>query len=79
MELLIEKGFLMPVVPSSRDMDDETFRKHLELRHIPEGDFSTLEGFHPGKHFSEGRPIFEVYHDHLHRMYDYDGHEHTED
>lgn len=69
----------MPIVPTSKGMDDETFRKHLELRHIPEEDFSTLMHFIPGKHFSDGRSTFETYHDYLHRTFDYDGHEHSED
>lgn len=69
----------MPIVPSSVSMGDETFRKHLELRHIPEGDFSTLGKFAPGKHFSESRSTFETYHDYLHRTFEYDGHEHSED
>lgn len=69
----------MVVVPAASEMDDETFRKHLEARHLPEGDFSDLGGFRPGKHFSENRSTNETYHDYLHRMYEYDGHEHTED
>lgn len=69
----------MPTVPASDDMDDETFRKHLELRHLPEGDYADLVRFSPGKHFSDGRSTHEVYHDYLHRTFDYDGHEHTEE
>ena len=66
----------MILVPAVEDMVPEHFRRHLELRHIPAGDFATLKGFHPGEHFNRDRPTYTTYHTHLHERYDYD-HEHA--
>jgi hypothetical protein len=64
-------------VPDASKMSHDTFRKHLELRHLPEGDFSSLQAFTPGSHFAGNRPTFETYHDYLHRTFDY-GHQHKQ-
>lgn len=61
-------------VPAPGAMDDETFRKHLQARHIPEGDFADLIEFYPSN-FRLNRPTYQTYHDHLHRTKDY-GHQH---
>jgi hypothetical protein len=53
-------------------MPAEDFRRHLELRHIPAGDFASLKGFHPGANFAHDRPTYAAYHTHLHERYDYD-------
>lgn len=66
----------MRTVISITDMDDEAFRKHLEKRHIPYGDFADLTGFHPGAAFSDNRRTLSVYHRHLHERYEY-RHEHA--
>lgn len=65
------------IVPNSLDMESEIFRKHLEARHIPHGDFSNLKHFRPGSGFDRDRDTFETYHEHLHRRYDYP-HEHQD-
>lgn len=62
-------------VPKSSSMDDDTFVKHLNARHIPCGDFSDLRSIRPGSGFSADRHVFETYHKHLHERYDYE-HEH---
>jgi hypothetical protein len=63
-------------VPATPEMTAETFRKHLEARHIPQGDFADLKAFNPeGTGFQRDRGTFETYHDHLHRTCDYE-HEH---
>jgi hypothetical protein len=56
-------------------MDHETFRLHLEKRHVPFGDFADLKGFHPGSTFAVNRRTMSVYHRHLHDRWDYP-HEH---
>jgi hypothetical protein len=57
-------------------MEVETFRKHLEARHIPQGDFADLSAFsREGTGFERDRHVFETYHDYLHRTNDYE-HEH---
>jgi hypothetical protein len=64
------------IVPAEVAMDAETFRKHLELRHIPAGDFGILGSFYPGRHFAHDRHVYATYHTHLHERYDYE-HEHA--
>lgn len=64
-------------VPDTRAMSDETFRLHLEARHVPVGDFSNLTSFRSGKQFSENRATFETYHDRCHDKYEYEDHEHA--
>lgn len=54
-------------VRKAAKMPDEDFRKHLELRHIPAGDYADLTAFHPGDAFRANRPTNETYHAHLHR------------
>jgi hypothetical protein len=66
------------IVPNSLEMNSATFRKHLEARHIPVGDFSDLKHFFQSDSmFSRDRDVLEAYHRHLHRRYDYN-HEHQE-
>lgn len=66
----------MVSVPGTPDMDAETFRRHLEARHIPEGDFADLKRFSAvGTGFERDRDTFETYHNYLHRTYDYE-HQH---
>lgn len=62
------------VVAESR-MDDESFRKHLELRHIPYGDFADMTAFRPGSTFSGNRRTLSTYHRYLHDRFEYP-HEH---
>lgn len=62
-------------VPASEDMDAETFRKHLEARHIPFGDFADMTALPPSA-IVPNRPTLETYHRYLHERYDYP-HEHV--
>lgn len=59
----------MIAVRKAHKMSDENFRTHLELRHIPAGDFADLTAFHPGSTFAANRPTHETYHAHLHRSH----------
>lgn len=63
-------------VPNVSIMDDETFRQHLELRHIPVGDFKDLKSFRSGQAFADNRSTYAAYHKHLHTLWEYD-HEHA--
>ena len=65
------RGDQVVTVPAEAGMDDETFRQHLELRHIPHGDFADMTAFHPGSTFSDNRRTLSVYHTHLHDRYEY--------
>ena len=60
----IERGEVVEV-PAAEEMDDDTFVKHLELRHRDECKIET--------HLSEhGRdiwlPMYRTFHDRLHRL-----------
>lgn len=71
------KPLILLVVPAS-EMTDANFRRHLEERHLPRGDFADLEGFGPSAAaFAADRPTFQTYHDRQHDVYgeEYD-HEH---
>jgi hypothetical protein len=65
-------------VPASAKMDNEIFRLHLEKRHVPDNDFDTLTGFHPGQTFVTNRATLETYHTYLHERKDY-SHVHSDD
>jgi hypothetical protein len=66
----------MVTVPASAGMDAETFRKHLELRHLPFGDFANMTRLVPSA-IEPNRSILETYHRYLHERFDYP-HEHVE-
>jgi hypothetical protein len=53
-------------VQPAGDMSDKQFRKHLEKRHIPAGDFADLKWFHKGTTFSSNRPTHQTYHEYCH-------------
>lgn len=64
----------MVKVPREDRMDDETFRKHMELRHSSKEELAGLKAFHP-ETFGQIRGLIGFYHARLHRDGRYD-HEH---
>lgn len=62
----------MDEVQPVSSMTNKQFRKHLEARHIPAGDYADLKGFHKGTTFSANRSTHETYHTHCHNKESYD-------
>jgi hypothetical protein len=54
-------------IPPAVEMSNKHFRKHLEGRHIPAGDYADLKSFHKGNAFNGNRPTHETYHAHCHK------------
>jgi hypothetical protein len=59
------------------EMDDETFHKHLEYRHLPENDWAGLTSLRGGQQFSNQRKVYSTWHEYCHKEWpgSYD-HEH---
>jgi hypothetical protein len=59
------------------DMDDETFHKHLEHRHLRENDWGGLQTLRGGAQFSGNRKVYSTWHEFCHKNWpgSYD-HEH---
>jgi len=51
----------LPTVRSADSMDDETFVKHINARHMPIG------GMSKARQAFEGESLLRAYHDRLHR------------
>lgn len=66
----------MPTVPAAETMDDETFLKHLNLRHA-ERDYAGLRELSGGLQHASQRGLRERYHRWCHEFNGYD-HEHQE-
>lgn len=62
-------------VPAAENMTDDNFRQHLNLRHLPEGDWADLTELQGGAAFPKNRKAYQAYHIRLHEMGEYE-HEH---
>jgi hypothetical protein len=59
------------LIVATGGMADVDFLHHLNLRHVPCGDWANLRYLDAYK-FAEDRKLYETYHNYLHRTYDYD-------
>ena len=57
-------------------MTEHEFWQHLNLRHVPCGDWTGLTSLRGGQAFLNNAVVYKVYHRWLHREFEYD-HEHA--
>jgi hypothetical protein len=65
------------LVRPTEEMEDEDFHRHLEMRHLPKGDWAGLVSLSGGPQFNKDRRVYQAWHQYCHRTWSHSyDHEH---